>query len=64
MVPKGRRAALLKLAHSSMLGMHVSHSKTIPLLNRKFIYGLECTVMLTSCVSNVRPAKATLKIDG
>ena len=37
-VPRGRRAELLKLAHSSILGGHFSHSKTTELLNRKFTW--------------------------
>ncbi len=37
-VPSNRRAELLKLAHSSMLGGHFSHGKTTELLNRKFTW--------------------------
>ena len=37
-VPRGRRAELLKLAHSSILGGHFSNSKTTELLNRKFTW--------------------------
>ena len=37
-VPESRRKALLKLAHCSMLGGHISHSKTTQLLNRKFTW--------------------------
>ena len=52
-VPRGRRAELLKLAHGSILGGHFSHSKTTELLNRKFTWprmSIDVKKLCSQCV--------------
>ncbi len=68
-VPSNRRAELLKLAHSSMLGGHFSHGKTTELLNRKFTWprmSVDVKKLCSQCVpcqkaSRARVGKAPLQ---
>ena len=68
-VPSSRRTELLKLAHSSMLGGHFSHTKTTELLNRRFTWpqmSVDVKNLCRQCVpcqkaSNANVGKAPLK---
>ena len=60
-VPTTRRAELLKLAHSSMLGGHFSHGKTTELLNRKFTWprmSVDAKKLCSQCVSCQKASRA------
>ena len=68
-VPSSRRTELLKLAHSSMLGGHFSHTKTTELLNRRFTWprmSVDVKNLCRQCVpcqkaSNANVGKAPLQ---
>ena len=60
-VPSSRRSELLKLAHSSMLGGHFSHGKTIALLNRKFTWprmSVDVKNLCSQCTSCQKASRA------
>lgn len=60
-VPSNRRAALLKAAHSSMLGGHFSHVKTTELLNRKFTWprmSVDVKKLCSQCVPCQKASRA------
>ena len=62
-VPTTRRAELLKLAHSSMLGGHFSHGKTTELLNRRFTWprmSVDVKTLCSQCVPCQKASRARI----
>ena len=56
-----RRTELLKLAHSSMLGGHFSHTKTTELLNRRFTWprmSVDVKKLCSQCVLCQKASRA------